>query len=145
MADRLTQLQDALDQLATQFYASLRYITASAPPLPSQPSTTTTTATQSQSQTSPPPTTPSATQPTAPQFALDQRELARDLILKEQQIEYLIASLPGIGTSEREQEARLRGLEGELREAERERDGVRREREEVVERLERVVGGVGRP
>ncbi|MCJ1466478.1 RNA polymerase II mediator complex subunit [Pseudocyphellaria aurata] len=39
MADRLTQLQDCLDQLATQFYASIRYISNHHPPsaLPNHP------------------------------------------------------------------------------------------------------------
>jgi mediator of RNA polymerase II transcription subunit 21 len=77
-------------------------------------------------------------------FAQRQRELARDLVVKEQQIEYLINELPGIGTSEREQEARLKVLEGELKEAERERQEVLEERERVRAVLDQVIGSIRR-
>lgn len=65
-------------------------------------------------------------------------------MLKEQQIEYLISVLPGIGTSQREQEERLKVLEAELRVAEEERAKAVREKEEVLERLDRVIRGVRR-
>jgi mediator of RNA polymerase II transcription subunit 21 len=65
-------------------------------------------------------------------------------VVKEQQIEYLIGVLPGIGTSEREQEARLKTLEGELKEAERERQEAMRERERVRAVLDQVIGSVKR-
>jgi len=65
-------------------------------------------------------------------------------VLKEQQIEYLISVLPGIGTSQREQEERLKVLEAELRVAEEERAKAVREKEEVLERLDRVIRGVRR-
>ncbi len=77
-------------------------------------------------------------------FAAAQRELARDLIIKEQQIEYLISVLPGIGTSEREQEERLRELERELKMAEEERLQAVKEREEALEKLDRVIRGIRR-
>ena len=37
-------------------------------------------------------------------------ELARDMIVKSKQIEVLITTLPGIGVSEDDQQARLRSL-----------------------------------
>lgn len=103
----------------------------------------------------PPPQQPGATgsaeiqdpnQPPEPDspatFASRQRELARDLIIKEQQIEYLISVLPGIGTSEAEQEARIRELEGLLRGVEKEREDKARELRALRRKLENVLGAV---
>lgn len=82
-------------------------------------------------------------QPDSPRtFAARQRELARDLIIKEQQIEYLISVLPGIGASEAEQEARIRELETQLREAEKERVAKAEELKQLRGRLEDVLGAV---
>ena len=75
-------------------------------------------------------------------FAARQRELARDLIIKEQQIEYLISVLPGIGASEAEQEARIRELETQLREVEKERVAKAEELKQLRGRLEDVLGAV---
>jgi Subunit 21 of Mediator complex. len=75
-------------------------------------------------------------------FASRQRELARDLIIKEQQIEYLISVLPGIGASEAEQETRIRELETELRGVEKERAAKVRELKKLRTRLEDVLGAV---
>lgn len=82
-------------------------------------------------------------QPDSPRtFAARQRELARDLIIKEQQIEYLISVLPGIGASEAEQEARIRELESQLREVEKERVAKAEELKQLRGRLEDVLGAV---
>lgn len=75
-------------------------------------------------------------------FASRQRELARDLVIKEQQIEYLISVLPGIGSSEKEQEGRIHELEGDLRAVEDERERKVRELRVLRRKLERVLGGV---
>lgn len=75
-------------------------------------------------------------------FAARQRELARDLIIKEQQIEYLISVLPGIGASEKEQETRIRELEAQLREVEKERTAKATELKQLRTRLENVLGAV---
>lgn len=75
-------------------------------------------------------------------FASRQRELARDLVLKEQQIEYLVSVLPGVGASEVEQEGRIRELEGELRGVEVERGVKMRELRGLRRRLEGVLGAV---
>lgn len=77
-------------------------------------------------------------------FLSAQHELAQDLLLKTRQIEFLIWSLPGVETSEKEQEARIRELEGELQGAEEERRRAVEEMEDWRERLEGVLGGVRR-
>ncbi|KAJ5647036.1 Mediator complexsubunit Med21 [Penicillium lividum] len=189
MADILTQLQTCLDQLATQFYATLGYLStyhdnSPALPPPGVPNAVPALAKISKNETSPPipaslaakvaseapgraspppqpPQQPGATgatglgvglegedpnlppQPDSPStFASRQRELARDLIIKEQQIEYLISVLPGIGASEAEQEARIRELEVQLREVEKEREGKITELKGLKKRLESVLGAV---
>ncbi len=153
-------------QLATQFYACIRYISTNhSPPLstlnaannPSTPppsssslllDNTNNNNNNQQPDSDPlqpdnggPPTENQSSIPSPEQFAVDQRELARDLILKEQQIEYLISVLPGIGTSELEQEERVRALVLELKNAEEDRRTALKEREEVLGRLDRVITG----
>ena len=65
-------------------------------------------------------------------FQASLRELARDLILKEQQIEYLITVLPGIDNSERDQNDRIHALEKELRQIEEERKTAMRSKEDML-------------
>ncbi|KAK6002258.1 hypothetical protein QM012_001896 [Aureobasidium pullulans] len=163
MADRLTQLQDCLDDLATQMFASIRYIqtrhqfasipnqpdmsepTAPNAPAPLQPNAAPNTLTASaaeqggpnaaalQQQAQDPNHPPGPDDPATFQAAL--RELARDLVLKEQQIEYLISVLPGIGESEANQSQRIQALEKELREADEERKVALAEREAMLDKL----------
>ncbi|KAJ5627127.1 Mediator complex subunit Med21 [Penicillium herquei] len=181
MADILTQLQTCLDQLATQFYATLGYLSTyhdnspaipppnvpdAAPALakisknttsPPVPASIAAKAGDATGQASPPPAPPQQPgegpaeaedpnlppQPDSPRtFASRQRELARDLIIKEQQIEYLISVLPGIGASEAEQEARIRELEKQLRDVEKEREDKVQELRALRRRLEGVLGAV---
>jgi mediator of RNA polymerase II transcription subunit 21 len=75
-------------------------------------------------------------------FAANQLQLVRDLVIKEQQIEYLLKVLPGIGTSEKEQEERIRSLDKELRQIQEQRKQKRKEMRAVVKKLENVILGV---
>ena len=74
-------------------------------------------------------------------FDSNQVQLVRDLIVKEQQIEHLISALPGIGTSEKEQEERIKSLERELRQMHEQRKQKRKEMRSTVKRLEKVIMG----
>ncbi|ANB10922.1 hypothetical protein AWJ20_3716 [Sugiyamaella lignohabitans] len=71
-------------------------------------------------------------------------ELARDMILKSQQIEVLIDSLPGIGISEQEQMARVRSLEEELKQVNNEKADVLTEREELLKKCDELILEVAR-
>ncbi|KAE8352533.1 mediator complex, subunit Med21 [Aspergillus coremiiformis] len=190
MADILTQLQTCLDQLATQFYATIGYLVtyhdnSPAIPPPNEPTAAPALAKITKNSTAPPAPagapvasqaspqqqaaqipgqqpqgggetgqatpgaaggTADANLPPAPDsprtFARRQRELARDLVIKEQQIEYLIEVLPGIGSSEAEQEKRIKELEKELRGAEGEREQRVRELRKLRKTLENVLGAV---
>ncbi len=86
---------------------------------------------------SPPPELPDA-------FEATLHELARSLVLQEQQIEVLIQSLPGLGNSEASQERRMRELEAELREVEGERAKAEAERERMMDMLGGVLVGARR-
>jgi len=78
-------------------------------------------------------------------FKAGQCELAQDLIIKEQQIEYLISVLPGLENSEKDQEQTIRQLEEELKVAEERRREAVKEKEVVLAKLENVIRGVKRP
>lgn len=77
-------------------------------------------------------------------FANNQLQLVRDLVIKEQQIEYLVKVLPGIGTSEQEQEERIQVLEKDLRHMQEQRKQKRKDMRAIVKRLEHVVMGVAK-
>ncbi len=81
----------------------------------------------------------------ADEFKLGLVDLSRDLIIKEQQIEVLISSLPGLDNSERDQERYIRELEDDLRAAEAQRQEAIREKEEVLAKVDRIIQGVRRP
>ncbi|GAM84550.1 hypothetical protein ANO11243_025460 [Dothideomycetidae sp. 11243] len=131
MADRLTQLQDCLDDLATQMFASLRYINThhSFASIQGQPD-------QQPNQKN--------EDGSAPVFQANLRELARDLVVKEQQIEYLIKVLPGIGNSARDQNERIQRLEQELKDVEAERKQAAVERDEMLGTVEQLAKGCRR-
>jgi mediator of RNA polymerase II transcription subunit 21 len=159
MADRLTQLQDCLDQLLTQMYATIRYIDtrhayASIPGQPDQfddPSTSTTPAPAGDDPPAPAPDgdqepTSKDPAPDAPAlFAARLRELAQDLVLKEQQAEALADGLPGAAGGRARQEERLRELAARLAALDGERAAWEARRGVLEGRVEGwIAGGVRR-
>ena len=77
-------------------------------------------------------------------FQANLRELARDLVIKEQQIEYLIKVLPGIGNSAKEQNERIKQLEQELSDVEEERRQAAVERDQLLAVVEELAMGCRR-
>ncbi|KAI3318646.1 mediator of RNA polymerase II transcription subunit 21 [Xylariaceae sp. AK1471] len=139
MGDRLTQLQDAVDQFATQFVACINYVNQhhsletlgprdSIVVIPKQEA--------DQQEVDPHP---------EDVFRAAQVELAQDLITKEQQIELLISILPGLDNSEQDQERNIRELEEELKVAEAQRQEAIKERTETLAKLDTVIRSIRRP
>lgn len=79
------------------------------------------------------------------EFKAGQLELARDLIVKTQEIEMIISTLPGLENTEEDQNRYIRELEEELRVAEAQRQDAVREMNIVQERLDQVIRGTMRP
>jgi mediator of RNA polymerase II transcription subunit 21 len=131
--------------------ASLKYIKFRAPPgaIAGQPLLETfaeveakNSSAQNPSNPSQPPTE-SIAPPTQEEYQNDIKEMSRDMVLKEQQLEVLIASLPGLNTSESEQVERMKALEAELAGLEGERVEAVREKERLVGRVEERIRCVG--
>jgi mediator of RNA polymerase II transcription subunit 21 len=134
--------------------ASLKYIRNRAPPgaIPGQPLLDTFAELEAKNaaQNLPNPANPaqqapaeSVAPPTQEEYQNDMKEMSRDMVLKEQQLEVLIASLPGLNTSEGEQVERMKALEAELAGLEGERVEAVREREALVRRVEERIRSVG--
>ena len=164
--DILTQLQTCYDQLLTQFFSTVSYLSQRHPliapdPDPNDPFTNPPSAAAIASQT-PNPADPSQSQassiipgpedterapyplrPVSQQTFEDaQKELAEDLVLKGQQIELLISRLPGIGRGEEQQAEEVKVLVEKVREMEKRRKEKRTEMRHYVKRLESVVMGM---
>ncbi|KAF2971107.1 hypothetical protein GQX73_g2465 [Xylaria multiplex] len=139
MGDRLTQLQDAVDQLATQFISSINYI--------NQHHSLETLGPRDQIVVIPKQEADQQEVDPHPEdvFRAAQVELAQDLITKEQQIELLISILPGLDNSEQDQERNIRELEEELKVAEAQRQEAIKEREETLAKLDTVIRSIRRP
>lgn len=81
----------------------------------------------------------------AKDFEDGQRELAKDLIVREQQIELLISSLPGLENTTEEQQERMRKLEQELVAEEEKRRVAVSEKDVLLGKLEEVIRSIRRP
>lgn len=171
--DSLTQLQDCFDQLLSRMFASIRYIDTHHPygaiqgqsdQSPATTAITQPTQPQIQSQihqaqeknSNPGPSNVSSDPPAPPsteattretnkhKFEAILQELAQDLVMKEQQIELLVDTLPGLGNSQLSQEARIRELEVELKQVTEERKKWVVVQEDLVQRVETVIKSVRR-
>ena len=81
----------------------------------------------------------------ADEFRAGLIELSRDLIFKEQQIEVLISSLPGLDNSEQDQERYIKELEEDLKAAEVQRLEALKERDHILLELNAVIRSIRRP
>ncbi|KAJ8097945.1 mediator complex, subunit Med21 [Lipomyces tetrasporus] len=125
MADRLTQLQNAIDQLAVQFYSAMHYLDTHHDFVPLD--------------TEAKVSDPQVTVDDPAVFEATKLELARDIMVKTRQIDLLIASLPGAGVSEQAQLARVRKLEQDLVDAEKERQRWLARRNELLDKCDSVI------
>lgn len=155
-SDVLTQLQTCYDQLLTQFFSTVSYLTLRHPlifpeTIPGDPYT----------QPSKEDTLRDGArhrysslrlheedismglQPVPPtDFDHAQKDLADDLVRKGQQIEYLIRNLPGLGRGEEQQAKEIQELVVKVAEMESVRKQTRREMRECVRQLDDLVLGM---
>ncbi|KAL7963268.1 mediator complex, subunit Med21 [Trichoderma compactum] len=137
MGDRLTQLQDAVDQFAQQLVASLHFVHMRHDLEPLGPK---------DKIREPKEQVPKEVDALPPRdFRAGLVELARDLIVKEQQIEVLISTLPGLDNSEQDQERHIRDLEEDLKTAEAQRVEALKERDHILKQLDSTIRIIRRP
>ncbi|KAJ4364555.1 RNA polymerase II mediator complex subunit [Neocucurbitaria cava] len=156
MGDILTQIQDDLDMLLNMMSRDLAHIRESAPPgvppgqqrlesfaeLEARNAAENSQSSSNPTQQAAPNGTPAP--PSQEQFQADIKERAADMVLKFSAIEKMIASLPGLKSSEQEQIERMKELEGQLEELEGERVGAVKEKERLLGMVEEKIMGVGR-
>ncbi|KAH7189410.1 mediator complex, subunit Med21 [Fusarium flagelliforme] len=136
MGDRLTQLQDAVDQLAQQFVACLHYVNKRHDLEILGPND------KVREVKDIPPEVDSLPHD---EFRAGMVELSQDLIVKEQQIEVLISSLPGLDNSEMDQERYIKELEEDLKVAEAQRQEAIKEKDQILSELDGVIRSIRRP
>ncbi|KAF4962341.1 hypothetical protein FSARC_9584 [Fusarium sarcochroum] len=136
MGDRLTQLQDAVDQLAQQFVACLHYVNKRHDLEMLGPN-------DKIREVKDIPKEVDSLPPD--EFRAGMVELSQDLILKEQQIEVLISSLPGLDNSEMDQERYIKELEEDLKIAEAQRQEAIKEKDQILSELDSVIRSIRRP
>ncbi|KAK7927782.1 RNA polymerase II transcription mediator [Apiospora marii] len=137
MGDRLTQLQDAVDELAQQFVACIHYV--------HRHHNLETLGPNDEIRQLPKDAEQEVDSYPADVFKAAQVELAQDLITKEQQIEYLISILPGLDNSERDQERNIKELEDELKSAEAQHQEAIQEKKDIMSNLDEVIRSIRRP
>ncbi|KAI0158880.1 mediator complex, subunit Med21 [Pestalotiopsis sp. NC0098] len=138
MGDRLTQLQDAVDELAQQFVACIHYVN-------NHHNLETLASNDEIRAVNKEPDQPEVDPHPPDVFKSNMVELSQDLITKEQQIEYLISMLPGLDNSEQDQERNISELEEELKIAEAQRLEAIGERAAIKNKLDEVIRSIRRP
>lgn len=125
MADRLTQLQTCVDQMLTQYFSALTHINVNHgfKSIAGEEL---------------------VKDETVPVVTDEERErtleeLAKDLVVKSQQIDYLIDSLPGIGSSEEHQMQQIEQLQKELEHYDQVTEEVIKEKDELLEHCDELI------
>ncbi|EPY53608.1 mediator complex subunit Srb7 [Schizosaccharomyces cryophilus OY26] len=103
-----TQLQDTIDEVTTQFYSSIHYMSAQHDfvPLPGQEKA-------SDAKLNP---------VSEEDLKFVQKDMAKDLVTKFQQIGTLIQQLPGISTAPKHQMEKIKSLQKSIEEKKKERE-----------------------
>lgn len=145
--DKLTQLQAEFNQLLIQFYSVYSYNAQRHPLEP--PAAIPGLAFTALKQTEPGPEDTDPTKTAYPLEPVDQKtfdeaqeELAEDLVLKTQQIQRLIADLPGIDQDESQQAEVIHKLVEEVSDMDKARRSKRREMRQLVKRLDALISGM---
>ncbi|KAL7917486.1 CSE2 domain-containing protein [Trichoderma austrokoningii] len=137
MGDRLTQLQDAVDQFAQQLVAALHFIHVHHDLQTLGPK---------DKIREPKEQVPKEVDALPPQdFRAGMLELSRDLIVREQQIEVLISTLPGLDNSQQDQERHIKDLEEDLKTAKTQRVEAMREKDNILTELDAIIRTLRRP
>ncbi|KAM0251130.1 hypothetical protein ACHAQJ_008300 [Trichoderma viride] len=137
MGDRLTQLQDAVDQFAQQLVACMHFVHMHHDLETLGPK---------DKIREPKEQAPREVDALPPQdFRAGMVELSRDLIVKEQQIEVLISTLPGLDNSQQDQERHIKDLEEDLKTAKTQRVEALRERDHILTELDAIIRTLRRP
>lgn len=160
MADHLTQLQENLQQLAVQMFASLSYISehhASAV-IPGQqylgragnefdPKPMTNGVSHEAEEPAEPadPAQGDARPVDTPEtFNAALQEMAKDLVAKEKQIEALITTLPGTDRSREQQEQRMQELNVQLEDMDRDLLEAANEKDVLLKKVEGAIWKISR-
>ncbi|AGO09942.1 AaceriAAL049Cp [[Ashbya] aceris (nom. inval.)] len=128
MTDRLTQLQQCLDQIVEQFGSAITYVDRNHDFEPHN---------ELEDKLS----DPQATIAAAEDFDRNIDELTTDMILKTRQIIKLIDSLPGVDVSAEEQLSRIDSLQKKLIQVEEEKIEAIKRKESLIKDIEELING----
>jgi hypothetical protein len=147
-SDILTQLQICYDQLLTQYFSTVSYLSQRHGLVAPQsiPGDQYTLPMKDDITTKPGPEDTAGPMPLLPvpdeEFESAKQLLAEDLVRKSLQIEDLIRKLPGLGKSEDQQKADIEQLVEQVKEMDTLRKQKRKEMKQCVRRLDEVVLGM---